>query len=532
MFDWFVSPAVEFITQEIENNAQWVETVTEYYDTVFDFVKDVAKNSPSALPDALHSFYDTLRTDLIEVDPSTDTVTFPAFARGIGFVRISDSSTQGYHTAEGTIYFPQGVSAGDSVTLFSAEGGLYKAVFPASSSPATPNFKRIVGGDYYYSNVFYTDSGTSNAIELYWSGTKIGGNMNGIYISGGQSNFYPQYPATLSSYPQYACRLKYWTFNTYSGGSPPVVTNVDGQDVPTDVTVYNIPIGGIPITYDDYSITIYNIYNQQNPSETLPSEYVPNYDEMIELVFPELTTEPVTEPTEPATDINGEIVINNYDTLNIENSIEGNANIEINGKVDSNVNIGAGAFGAGAFGAGAFGTVDVDINAGAFGAGAFGAGAIGVVDVSGAVNIDDFILNLDGSLDIPGITLQGATINNYDGATITQNNYSIQVESGASIELPPYPVIDFTLDYDEILSERELETILNVETYQFETLETSLLLLDAVAPSLPADTFDDNILLAMSSGVSAGKSLLDGLEVWNVFIPLAVTLAVASMIGR
>ena len=252
----------------------------------------------------------------------------------------------------------------------------------------------------------------------------------------------------------------------------------------------SIPAGA-EMTYEELRQNLIDDLSQDfsvDPSEL--QEQIPDWYEMYD----------VEEPTEPTTDGNGNIIINNYDnaTMNVDNTINGNADIDLWGNV--NVDVGANAFGAGAFGAGAFADVDVNINAGAFGVGALGAGALGQVDVNGEVIINGNAITMNG----------GSIINNY---------YTI--ESGASIELPSYPAIDFTLDYDEILSERELESILNQETYYIPELETDFLSLElATVPpieDLPAEITQLSAVVAQES-----TQFIDDLGLTSVYAPLAV----------
>lgn len=278
--------------------------------------------------------------------------------------------------------------------------------------------------------------------------------------------------------------------------SPTCVTN-DPNYIPqgSSFNGNTYVLSGIPagteMSYDELRQNLIDDLSQDfsvDPSEL--QEQIPDWYEMYD----------VEEPTEPTTDGNGNIIINNYDnaTMNVDNTINGNADIDLWGNV--NVDVGANAFGAGAFGAGAFADVDVNINAGAFGVGALGAGALGQVDVNGEVIINGNAITMNGG-------------------SITNNYYTI--ESGASIELPSYSAIDFTLDYDEILSERELESILNQETYYIPELETDFLSLElATVPpieDLPAEITQLSAVVAQES-----TQFIDDLGLTSVYAPLAV----------
>lgn len=107
--------------------------------------------------------------------------------------------------------------------------------------------------------------------------------------------------------------------------------------------------------------------------------------------------------------------------------------------------------------------VDLTLNAqaGAFGAGAFGAGAIGQVNVNGDIDING---GISGDLNLNG----GDISIDQSGSSIT-NNYYYYNSSGEPVE-PSGETQPFTIDYDEILSESELESILNQGNYDIETI--------------------------------------------------------------
>lgn len=285
------------------------------------------------------------------------------------------------------------------------------------------------------------------------------------------------------------------------------ITNSDVHN--DDLSVPYVPAGNY--NFDQLRTELINwgndyILEQDPTAETIPydSPDIPTWEDL-NPTEPTESTEP-TEPTEPATgDGNGSIIINNYDnaTMNVDNTISGDADVDIFGKVDAYFN--ANSIGAGAFGAGAFADVDVNVNAGAFGAGAFGAGALGQVDVNGEVIINGNAITMNG----------GSIANNY---------YTI--ESGANVELPSYPAID----YDEILSERELESILTQETYYIPELETDFLSLELMTLP-PAEPLPER--LTQLSAVVAEKStgFLDDFGVSAVYTPLAI-VTIACFILR
>ena len=232
---------------------------------------------------------------------------------------------------------------------------------------------------------------------------------------------------------------------------------------------------------------------------------------------------PTEDPTEPETEIEtdqyGNIIINNYDTLNIDNTISGNADIALNGEVnvsgEVNVNAAGGAFGAGAFAAGAFGYADIDLN------------------LDG-----DFALNLDGSLDVAEISLNGDTVTynqNYtvdSGGTVTNNNitnnyYQYVIESGVidEIPFPSYPAIDCTINYNEILSEREFYEILSSGDYQIDTISHDLITMEI--PDLPAPTdFDGAHITAMQGAISLGTNIIDSAGLLPLYSTIALLVVV------
>lgn len=292
----------------------------------------------------------------------------------------------------------------------------------------------------------------------------------------------------------------------------PAISNLS-NDTAATVLLENAGQGQT-VTPQDIKNEIVYVINEKFNFELDPDEF-PEIDEE--------TTEP-TEPTEPTTDVNGSIVINNYDNtvFNANMDVSGDASVSVSGSVDVNAN--AGAFGAGAFAAGAFGYADID------------------------VNLDgEFNLNLDGTLDIHEINLNGdATTtnnltngditynNNINGGDITYNNtynYNYTLESGAIIEMPTYPMpeIDYTIDYDEIISEGELESILSAETYSLETLDNSLLTMDNDV-SLPPAKFDERAVSLAVDTVNAGTSLLQSWGMWGTLVACAVVTVLIAIL--
>lgn len=233
---------------------------------------------------------ETIRNYLTNQGSPTHSIVYPAYARGIGYVYITDSSPQGYHVTDGTIYLPGGVNPSESITIFSAGDGLYSVEVTGTNSYDMLLSKRN-DGSYYYR--FHSPDSDAR-IHSYWSGTEYLSNLTGVYIGAGS---YPvqQYPSALSG--QVMCKLKYWTYNSYKSN----VDNSGGTDVPTDYTVFvNIPVGGDTINYNEYCTEIVNQYNISYPQETITPEDLPDWQEIIDYVYPP-TTEPTEPPTEPPT---------------------------------------------------------------------------------------------------------------------------------------------------------------------------------------------------------------------------------------
>ena len=250
----------------------------EYITTLVDSVAGLASSGT-----------DAIRNYLINDSSPMYSIVYPAYARGIGYVQIADSSQQGYHLTDGTLYLPGGVNPSEAVTIFSAGGGLYSVVVTDTDSHEM-GFTKRNDGSYYYR---FQTATTGAKIHSYWGDTEYINNLNGVYIGAG--NYYvPQYPGALSG--QVMCKLKYFTYSSYKT----TVDNSGGTDVPTDYTVLvNIPVGGDTIDYNTYCTEVVNQYNYYYPDSTISPEDVPDWDDIIDYVYPPTTepTEPVTEPT-------------------------------------------------------------------------------------------------------------------------------------------------------------------------------------------------------------------------------------------
>ena len=384
-----------------------------------------------------------------------------------------------------TGYYTMSTMMQDAYVICNTED-LYLQAHSTGSSGSSPtvfsqsNIAHLWGGAYYTFTVTDKNSGLVSSSA---STVRIGSDI--VYYVQGQTPAYPYYTST-NSYN--FARFKSADFSNRSNLQADVIVPM------TEGATYS---------FDDARQMIIDAVNESvENGDTINPDDIPTWEEL----YP---TEPSTDPTEPTTDQNGNIIINNYDVLNVYATFENDVNIDINGSVE----IGAGAFGAGAFGAGAFGTVDIDVNANAFGAGSA-----------------DFVLNVDGSLNIPELNLSGNTIthNNYDGAQITQNVYTIQVESGASLELPSYPAID----YDEILSPSELAEVLEGdETYYIEPVETGLYALE-LQTLPPMEALPEQVTLVSGAVLSEGVGFLNDFGLSSVYTPLAIFTIICYILKR
>ena len=245
---------------------------------------------------------DNYRNFMLGIDPETDSLSFPAYARGIGQVYITAGT--GQNLTDGTIYLPSQSATGETV-IFSA-GSLstsgqvqYRNVI--TSENTTKNFYFSKSGTNYY---YYPQENISgDRIRIFWNGTYSNKEIYGVYILTGG---YPSaFPANINgSANNYMCRLKYWTFNSFKNTT---VNNNSGLNVPDEYNYtfnINIPVGGDNVTFNEYRNTViqqYNTYitNNNLQEETInPSEPPPelDYDNIVDLVYPE-----PTEPTEPPT---------------------------------------------------------------------------------------------------------------------------------------------------------------------------------------------------------------------------------------
>lgn len=221
-------------------------------------------------------------------------------------------------------------------------------------------------------------------------------------------------------------------------------------------TAIYIPSGDYD--YNSYKTAIIDNFNDKYPDEALNPDDFPTFDEVLQEVHP-------AEPTEPS-----------------ESGTGGSIYVENNGTIE-----------------------------GDFAAGAFGAGAIGWVDIDGELNAEfNGDVNLDGDLNFNGDVNFNGDLNLSGG----DMNFSGNVSFGDVY------VQGDTINYDEVLSERELESILNQETYYLAEIETdvkTLTIQDAPLTYLP-----EKIVETGSGVFSFGFGALSDVGLLSPFVSVAV----------
>lgn len=278
-----------------------------------------------------------------------------------------------------------------------------------------------------------------------------------------------------------------------------------------DAVYVPVPSGGT-ITYNDYRQYVIEWANNRYDLRLTIND-APEFSE-----FYEIETESESEAHTGCCCDCTTIYVNADGSLTLTNEISGDMPINIDNNADLSLNVTAAA---GAFGAGAI-VIDPDANinidASAFASGAFGAGAIVSPDVSvsGSVEIGD--ISGEVSLNASDISISGGDINiDQSGSTITNNYYYDPSEP----EKEP-----FTIDYDEILSESELESILNQETYDI-VISTDSNDVISVSDTIP-DNVGELILLpsevvsASSAVVGYGSQIISDLGLMPIYAPLAL----------
>lgn len=325
--------------------------------------------------------------------------------------------------------------------------------------------------------------------------------------------------------------LPTWKYNGTTTGNQYNIAYVDNTAFTTMQTIKNaspsavyLPISGQNASYDDLRDDIADYFNDLILSETdtngetvytaddtLTIDDIPTWDYVLNPTESQTETE-----TETETGGNGcncdctTIYVNADGSLTLQNEVSGNYDLTIDNNADLSLNVNAAA---GAFGAGAI-VVDpnanVNLNAGAFAAGAFAAGAI--VDPE---------INISGNVNTSEITVSGGNINiDQSGATNnnTYNNYYYGTTEPIEPEQP------FTIDYDEILSEGELESILNGETYELIPIETDIFEDLQIAETLPEQiqNLPAELVTTSNSVVDFGSQIVSELGLTPVYAPLLV----------
>ena len=297
-------------------------------------------------------------------------------------------------------------------------------------------------------------------------------------------------------------------------------TSLNGDN---NTTKISIPIDpSETYSYDEFRNTMESWIDDINPSLDEPLDI----DDILPLTYSEYASEP-TEPTEDTScgcschcqttinvDAQGNVTLNNDGDV-VSLSIQNDADMALN------LTAAAGAFGAGAI------VIDPDANinlaAGAFGAGAFGAGAIANVDVDGNIVIS-------GDADFSGSVSIGASEVSFSGGDInidqsggtnynTYNNYY-----GSTEQDPEEPEQAFTIDYDEILGEDELESILNQETYELATFPTESDFEIDTIETFPVQIapLPSEVVTSASALVDYGSNVISDVGFLPVYTPLAL----------
>lgn len=369
------------------------------------------------------------------------------------------------------------------------------------SSKLTDNYVVIDAPDFYYSyhvadgtaalrlNSYYANNGYALQLRGYYSSFYFNGEPSPRFVDSLilKSGDIPVYEANnLQSQTGY---------NALQITAPGVkFTTVSGTHNFAPDAVY-LPISGQNLSYNEIKPYIVDWYNNQDPSETITIDDLPTWEDIL---YP-------TEETETESNNSGGecgcgdtyIYVNADGSLTLNNDISGDMPINIDNNADLSLSINAAT---GAFGAGAI-VVDPDaninLNAGAFGASAFGAGAItGDINFSGDVTFEQ-------------------------SGEITNNYYYIGTSEPTEPQETEQP---FTIDYDEILSEGELESILNQETYVLMPIETNEFTDLQIVETLPGEiqNLPAELVVTSNEVVNYGSQIVSDLGLTPVYAPLLV----------
>lgn len=274
------------------------------------------------------------------------------------------------------------------------------------------------------------------------------------------------------------------------------------------------------LNYDEFLIEVVEWASENYPDETIAIDDLPSWEELA-------SEETETETGGSCCGCNCNTIYVNADgSLTLQNDISGDFDLSVNNEADLslNVNATAGAFGAGAIVIDPDAEINITAGAGAFGAGAFGAGAIvspdvnisgdlSVGDISGEVNLQVSEVSFDVSGGDVNIDQSGATNNNtYNNTT---NNYYYYDPSEPEQE-------PFTIDYNEILSEDELESILNQETYELAELPTEQFESYMIESVPEMQYLPGEVVTTSATVVNYASELVENCGLLPVYSPLAI----------
>lgn len=372
---------------------------------------------------------------------------------------------------------------------------------------------------------------------LQWDDTGLTWSTSGTHTTNGDMYF----TSGSSGY--------YYGFGWAQGWSPSANFTFGGLADSNMITVTNLrlPNGNLPESTGNNTTIPLNI----DPTETYDDTELLNIVESDLIECSELSSEQVveiminlyeivqdeTESSEIETEADtssccscacGDTIYVNADgSLTLHNDISGDFDLAINNDADLalNVNAAAGAFGAGAVVIDPDAEINITAGAGAFGAGAFGAGAIvspnvdvngslEIGDISGEINLQVSEVSFDVSAGDVNIDQSGATNNNtYNNTT---NNYYY-----GTTEPVEDPVEPFTIDYDEILSEGELESILNQESYEIDTFPSESFA-DLYLPVKPSEPYLPVAVQSTPELLTIFTDFISDVGIMPIYFPMGI----------
>lgn len=268
------------------------------------------------------------------------------------------------------------------------------------------------------------------------------------------------------------------------------------------------------LSYNDFLVEVVEWASENYPEETITIDDLPSWEELA-------SEETETETGGNCCDCNCNTIYVNADgSLILQNDISGDFDLSVNNEADLslNINAAAGAFGAGAIVIDPDAEISITAGAGAFGAGAFGAGAIvspdvsisgdlSVGDISGEVSLQVSEVSFEISGGNVTIDQSGATNNNTYNTT---NNYYYDPSEPVGPEQE-----SFSIDYNEILSEDELESILTQESYEVSEIEsiTETVIIDIEDLVVEGDTEYKELMGFVPDAMAVSMDLLSSLDV-------------------